>query len=173
MAAESASALQLPVTTPWSQPGTYLAVSGLTLGRLQLRVEAGAYGAGLTATILATGERLVPHQSLDDGLGSFVSLDGSGHTLTVRHPLLNFQLVNADRFFDIEQAQLHSELAATELDGLLGQSADSAWQPAAPGVKTGKAVDPEAQDLVMDYWVGVGQAALFKNEFVTKKFVGV
>ena len=75
----------LPLTQPWSHPGTYLTEMGLRLGGLAVYLQAGRYADGLTAMTL-TGEPLLAGQSLSDGLMK-VTLSQDGHSAEDHSPL--------------------------------------------------------------------------------------
>ena len=155
------AAAQLPATQPWSHPGTYLTQLGVQLGSIAVHLQAGRYAQGLTATLLSNGT-LDIGQTVRDGRLSVTQV--SSHVLHVRHELVSLSVVNSDGFFNIEEAQLLSSTAFTQLDGLLGQSADPAW--------TAGHGDEFEQHMLLDYWVVAANSTLhtlFSHEFKTSK----
>ena len=167
--ARLASFGRLPVTQPWSHPGTYLSQLGLKLGAIELLVGAGSYSEGVAYVTLANGES---HEQSQLAVGGTVSWCDTALTwvdashVAVQTPLVSFTIVNADGFFNIEQAKLLSSAAHLQLDGLLGQSADPQW-------KAGKGREWE-EHMLMDYLVLdeelPAQQLLLSNEFRANKF---
>ena len=157
---------RLPATQPWSHPGTYLSQVGLKLGALELVIVAGPYTAGV-ASVTVRGEN-----SKQLAIGDSVSWCDSSLTwvdashVKVQTPLLTFTIVNADGFFNLDQARLLSTKAHSQLDGLLGQSADPQWA-------AGKGREWE-EHMLMDYLVieeeKPAQELLLSNEFRANKY---
>ena len=153
---------ELPLTQPWSHPGTYLSQVGLKLGNISLFLQAGRYSEGILSARLLSGEELLVGQTIRDGRRT-VTL-ASSHSVKVRHELVSFTVVNSDGFFNIEDAQLLSTAAFHKMDGLLGQSADPSWM-------AGKGEEFEAH-MTMDYWVSSADSiidTLFSSEFRATK----
>ena len=156
------STTALPVTQPWSHPGTYLSQLGIRVGNLSLLLEAGSYEEGIRAARLLSGEGLEVGQTVRDGRVS-VTWETT-HAVRVRHPLVSFVAVNSDGFFNVEDAQLLSKAAFQGLDGLLGQSADPYWT-------AGKGEEFE-RHMQHDYWVAEAESTvhtLFSSDFGASK----
>ena len=153
---------ELPVTQPWSHPGTYLSQLGIKLGNISLFLQAGPYAEGILTSTLLSGESLQVGLPVSDGALS-VRKEGS-HSVQVRHGLVSFRVVNSDGFFNIEDAELLTTAAFKGLDGLLGQSADPSWN-------AGKGEEFE-RHMTVDYWVASADSiigTLFSNEFRATK----
>ncbi len=158
----SHNAAALPLTPAWSHPGTYLTQLGLKIGGLQLLLGAGAYSTGLSHVTLVGEQRNLTVGETVRCCGSTLRLL-DGWRVVVQTPLLSFTAVNADGFFNIEQARLLSASAPTQLDGLLGQSADQRWQ-------AGRGSEWE-QHIIMDFLVlDAQQQRLLSDEFNANRF---
>ena len=160
-----ASAARLPVTQAWSHPGTYMAQLGLKLGALEFLIAAGPYSAGIAYVTLVTEQRNLTVGETVSWCGSSLRLLDQSR-LRVQTPLLTFTAVNADGFFNLEQARLLSPSAQSQLDGLLGQSADPQWE-------AGQGSEWE-QHLLMDFLVLdqqlPAQRLLLSDEFSANRF---
>ena len=160
--ARHVSSSALPVTQPWSHPGTYLSQLGIKVGSMSLMLQAGPYSEGILSARLLSGEALEVGQTIRDG-GLSVTRE-TGHAVRVVHELVSFRVVNSDGFFNVEEADLLSTAAFEGLDGLLGQSADPAW-------KAGKGEEFE-RHMSVDYWVAAADSTvstLFSNDFRATK----
>ena len=122
----------LPLTTAYSHEGTFLAEMGLKFtaadgATVQVRAVAGAYTTGF-ATVTVNGiDVAVGAEAVQVAAGMLVTFT-TPSLLTIDTPVLSFTLVNADRFFNIEQATLNTPYTGdSQMDGLLGQTANPAW----------------------------------------------
>jgi len=126
-------AYALPLTTAYSHEGTFLAEMGLKFtaadgATVQVRAVAGAYTSGF-ATVTVNGVAVaVGAEAVQVAAGMYVTLT-TPSILTIDTPAVSFTLTNADRFFNIEQATLNTPYTAdSQMDGLLGQTADAEWK---------------------------------------------
>ena len=124
--------IELPYTTAWSHPGTYLGEVGVLLRTgdssvHNLQVTAGRYQAGFDAIQLDSKPvtpTLTSRRLLDVGNVSITLLSPS--TLRVVTSEVSFLLVNSDGFLNVDEARLTPLTIADPslLEGLIGQSAD-------------------------------------------------
>ena len=136
---------RLPDTAAWTHDGTYLGQVGikvqLPVDQSQQRVELtclatpGRYKLGMESVTLQDTpvdlqDALYPVDLIRLAGLSSPSADVqlvllSRHVLRVSSPLFTVLLVNSDGFFNLENATLSEQPgAASQLDGLLGQTAD-------------------------------------------------
>jgi hypothetical protein len=122
----------LPSTTPWSHCGTYLGELGILLpGGAKLHGVPGSFLLGWQSLTVNGEELHISRQPIwFNSSEEYASvLHTTPHVLQVRTSKLMFELVNSDRFFNVDRAELMPGASASELDGLLGQTADPAVQP--------------------------------------------
>ena len=162
---KAATLYPLPSTTPWSHCGTYL-------GELGILLPSGARIHGVPGSFLLGWQSLtVNGQELHistrplwfNSSSEFASvLHSSPHVLQVRTSVLEFELVNSDRFFNVDRAELMPGADASLLDGLLGQTADPAVQP-----------DNSAQwRKHVEYDYRVESDDVFSSDFARSKYSG-
>jgi len=169
----------LPETAAWSHTGTYLGETGLMLANHKLYFRPGRFLKGIQI-ITINGVRVnmtrlaTPLSLLKDG-GYTVTIQ-SFHTITVLTPLLSFDLVNSDGFFNIDNARILSPtpLTTTTLEGILGQSADPTryfpqYEPTKNAPKNEK--DDFQLHQQLDYLIGE-QEGLFSTDFPANKYEG-
>lgn len=151
----------LPLTTAYSHEGTFLAEMGLKLADVQVFVQAGAYTTGFQ-TVTVNGVAVsVSSVAVEVATGYFVTLS-TPSVLTVDTPSVSFTLVNADNFFNIEQATLNQpHTDDSQMDGLLGQTASEQWK-----VQSNKEFK---NHMVYDYLIA--DMNVFSDDFVSNLFV--
>ena len=155
--------LALPDTKAWSHEGTFLSEMGLKLDGVRLHLTAGAYAEGMAVEV--GGQQVQPSATPIQVAADLTVHFTSAHSLRVSHPLLSFTVVNSDRFFNIEAAELRSDAATLDLDGLLGQTHSAAADNRVMG---GSAEVRE--HLLLDYLLP-DENALFSDDFVRNRFV--
>ena len=123
----------LPLTTAYSHEGTFLADMGLKYTApdgtvVQVRVTAGDYTTGFVL-VSVNGEAVaVGSEAVEVAAGLYITR-ATPSILTIDTPAVSFTLANADHFFNIEQATLNQAYTAdSQMDGLLGQTADCDWK---------------------------------------------
>lgn len=125
---KAAKLAALPLTTAYSHEGTFLAEMGLKLNDVQVFAKAGAYATGFSQVTVAGVAVSVGSAAVEVATGMYVTLS-TPSVLTIDTPQVSFTLVNADHFFNIEQATLNTpHTDDAQMDGLLGQTANPAWK---------------------------------------------
>ena len=123
----------LPLTTAYSHEGTFLSEMGLKFTAadgttVQVRAVAGDYATGFSTVTVNGVAVAVSAEAVQVAAGMYVTLT-TPSLLTIDTPQVSFTLANADRFYNIEQATLNTPYTAdAQMDGLLGQTADSEWK---------------------------------------------
>ena len=163
------SAFPLPITKSWTHPGTYLSEIAVRLdngqlGGLEVFVRAGGYPYGIqeasvNGVAMQVGE--VHRITTPSGASAAVTLS-TPHTVRLDHSLFTLTFTNSDGFFNLEQGQLLATPAAQELDGLLGQTADSAWKASES--------DEQREALIFDYMVSQGREGIASADFVKNRY---
>ena len=163
------NAFALPITKSWTHTGTYLSEIAIRLGNgqhggINVFIRAGGYPYGIQEATV-NGEKMLVGQehriTTADGATASVTL-ASPHVVRVEHTLFTLSFVNSDGFFNIEQGQLLSSSAAQQLDGLLGQTADSAWKV--------NESEEQREALIFDYMVAEGSEGIASADFVANKY---
>ena len=150
----------LPLTTAYSHEGTFLAEMGLKLNDVQVFAQAGAYATGFSKVTVAGVAVSVSSTATEIATGMYVTLS-TPSVLTIDTPQVSFTLVNADNFFNIEQATLNqAHTDDSVMDGLLGQTANPAWK-----VLNDKEFK---QHMVYDYLLAEMDA--FSDDFVSNVY---
>ena len=162
------SQFALPVTKAWSHSGTYLSEVGIKLAsghRVYLR--AGGFMQGIQQmTVDGVSLSLTESVRLPTGSdGAEVSVTlATPHVVKLTHPSFILSFVNSDGFFNLEGGQLTSELPVGSMDGLLGQTADAAWQPSTSQI--------QREHQIFDYLIDSDKEdAIWSSDFVRSKFV--
>ena len=162
------NAFPLPITKAWSHQGTYLSEIAIRLDNTQLGgvnvfIRAGGYPFGIQQATINGATMTVGHEyrfTLPSGQSAAITL-ATPHTVRLDHPLFTLSFVNSDGFFNLEQGQLLATEAAGLLDGLLGQTADSAWKASES--------DEQREALIFDY-MAEGQEGIASADFVKNKY---
>ena len=176
----------LPDTAPWTHTGTYLGETGLMLGTSRLYFRPGRFLHGIQL-ITVNGETVAidklpsyPFTLFTERMFSVVMT--STHVISVKTPLLSFDLVNSDGFFNVDNARLSASATTTDtaiLEGILGQSADAtryfpAYVPARDGIAekwTSIMKDDFQQHQQMDYLLDeTTREGLFSTHFNNNLF---
>ena len=157
----------LPMTKSWTHTGTYLSELALLItdqkAPAQLFLRAGGYAFGMQqATLNGQPMQLGVEHVFNTQLGAVVVTLMTPHTVRLDHPWLTLTFVNSDGFFNLEGGQLLADAAVAGLDGLLGQTANEAWQPSAS--------EQEREHLIFDYLVHEGEQGIFSSDFVKNRY---
>ena len=148
----------LPLTTAYSHEGTFLSAIGIKTAGKQ------AFARGGRSLCHWSRHRHCGRQGNQNQLQATISgcrcVDYSSHPLYphVESPEFSFELVNSDRFLNIQSVAVRA-VDTNKVEGLLGHTANPEWQ-----VSKKRSF---REHMVMDYLI---QGDLFDDDFVANRY---